>query len=149
MKFKFPLQAVLKHRKILENLAQKDFSQVQALLLEEELHLQHLESQLHESFMTAGVASKAGGMLSAKLDQITEFKKLQGVLIINQKKRVQEVQNMVEAKREILRAAAVEYKIMERLREKKFEEFKHSMQIEEQKELDELSILRFEKDDIS
>lgn len=149
MKFKFPLQAVLKHRKILENLAQKEFSQVQALLLEEELHLQHLESQLHESFMTAGAASAAGGTLSAKLDQITEFKKLQGVLIINQKKRVQEVQNMVESKREILRAAAVEYKIMERLREKKLEEFKYSMQIEEQKELDELSILRFEKDDIS
>lgn len=149
MKFKFPLQAVLKHRKILENLAQKEFSQIQALLLEEELHLKHLENQLHESFLAAGVASTAGGTLSARLDQITEFKKLQGVLILKQKARVQEIQNMVEAKREILRAAAVEYKIMERLREKKFDEFRHTMQIEEQKELDELSILRFEKEDIS
>src|SRR5690606_11332207 len=108
-----------------------------------------LENQLHQSFVKAGEYSVAGGSLAPKLDQISEFKRLQQVLIQNQKKKIQEIQNLVEAKREILRQAAVEYKIMERHREKKFEEFKQEYRRNEQKELDELSVLRFEKEENS
>ncbi|MNL59139.1 hypothetical protein D3C87_1828380 [compost metagenome] len=50
---------------------------------------------------------------------------------------------MVEAKREILRQAAQEYKIMEKMRENKFEDYRQERLAQEQKENDEQSILRF------
>lgn len=149
MKFKFSLQSVLKNRQIQEDLAQKDFAEAQAALAIEEDKLTKLQEQLHKSYLLAGDCTQQGGALGPRLDQITEFRKFQKILIEGQKKVIQEKQNVVEAKRDLLRAAALEVKIMERLREKKFEEYKFKRRSEEQKELDELSILRFEKDEHS
>ncbi|MNL89392.1 hypothetical protein D3C87_2196800 [compost metagenome] len=54
-----------------------------------------------------------------------------------------EAEKLVEARREILRQAAVDYKIMEKMRENKFEEYKAERLAQDQKDMDEQSILRF------
>jgi flagellar FliJ protein len=67
----------------------------------------------------------------------------QDIRIQRQRQNVQAAEKLVEEKREVLRQAALEYKIMEKMREKKFEEYKQDRLAREQKEMDEQNILRF------
>lgn len=143
MKFKFPLQKVLEHRKIKENLAQKDFQEAMMLLHEATERLEQMVVAKTGAHTLAGNFSLQGGPQGPALTQIHEFLKGQEVLIHRQKQKIQEIEKLVEAKREVLRQTAQEYKIMEKMRENKFEEYKSERLLREQKEMDEQSILRF------
>ena len=143
MKFKFPLQKVLEHRKIQENLRQKDFQDAVDELNKEKKQLDKMLGQVTTAHGEAGRLSQAGGNPGAALAQIHDFLKGQEILIKKQRQKVQESEKLVEAKRELLRQAAVDYKIIEKMRENKFAEYRHERLMDEQKENDEQSILRF------
>ncbi|KYG68493.1 flagellar export protein FliJ [Bdellovibrio bacteriovorus] len=143
MKFKFPLQKVLEHRKIKENLAQKDFQGAMLLLNKENELLEQMNEQVTGAHAQAGALAHQGGAQGPALSQIHEFLKGQQIRIQRQKQKVQEIEKLVEAKREILRQAAQEYKIMEKMRENKFEEYRLGRLAQDQKDMDEQSILRF------
>jgi flagellar FliJ protein len=143
MKFKFPLQKVLEHRKIQENLKQKDFQEAVMYLTQEENRLQTMVRQKTLAHESAGSLVKQGGSQGPALTQVHEFLKGQEVLIAKQQHKVQEAEKLVEAKREILKQAAQEYKIIEKMRENQFEEYRQKRLSDDQKEMDEQSILRF------
>jgi flagellar FliJ protein len=143
MKFKFPLQKVLEHRKLKENLAQKDFQDVVGVLNEQQAILDKMNQDVLEAQARTGSLIQAGGAQGPALSQIHEFLKGQKIRIAYQVQRIQEVEKLVEAKREILRQAALDYKIMEKMRENKFEEYKAGRIAQDQKEMDEQAILRF------
>ena len=143
MKFKFPLQKVLEHRKLRENLVQKDFQDAQALLQEQVNKLEKMNQQVSEAYERSGNLAKQGGAQGPALMEIYEFLKGQRQRIQFQEQKVQEFEKLVEAKREILRQAAMDYKIMEKMRENKFEAYRLERNATEQKENDEQSILRF------
>ncbi|MBO9666254.1 MAG: flagellar export protein FliJ [Bdellovibrio sp.] len=143
MKFKFPLQKVLEHRKLKENLAQKDFQDVVGVLNEQQAILEKMNQDVVEAQARAASLVQMGGAQGPALSQIHEFLKGQKIRIAYQVQRVQEVEKLVEAKREILRQAALDYKIMEKMRENKFEEYKAGRIAQDQKEMDEQAILRF------
>jgi flagellar protein FliJ len=145
MKFKFKLEKVLLHRQILENVAQKDFKEVQAAL---DLEIEKLKS-FKNDLSTAREKcfrrqSQTGGQVSEELKQIQDFIKLQDIRIERQIKVVETCEKLVEAKREILRQKAMDTKILKRLEEKKKQQFNVEQRVEEQKELDEHSNLRFD-----
>lgn len=143
MKFKFPLQKVLEHRKLRENLVQKDFQDAQALLQEQLNKLEKMNREVTEAYERSGSLTKQGGAQGPALMEIHEFLKGQRQRIHFQEQKVQEFEKLVEAKREILRQAAMDYKIMEKMRENKFEAYRQERIATEQKENDEQSILRF------
>lgn len=148
MKFRFPLQKVLDHRKTIENLAQKEFQEAQAELVRREEELHAMIAQLHEARLEAGrVQESARGAAPERLKQIHEFTVLQDVRIERQKTKVKEAENLVEEKREILRQKVVDFKIMERLKERRREEYVRERKLEEQKETDEINVLRFDAKD--
>ncbi|MBS1971507.1 MAG: flagellar export protein FliJ [Bdellovibrionales bacterium] len=143
MKFKFPLQKVLDHRKTKENLAQKDFQIAMNDLVELESQLQRLEEALHGSHQRAGLLHGQGGAQGPALSQINEFQRGQKVLIQRQHGKIEEQKKVVEEKRELLKQAAVETKIISKFKEKKLTEFREAEEKEEQKQMDEQSILRY------
>ncbi|MGZ3774879.1 MAG: flagellar export protein FliJ [Pseudobdellovibrionaceae bacterium] len=143
MKFKFSLQKVLEHRKIKEELAQKDFQEALVNFNEAKDRLRVMLETKTSAHEQAGQLAVKGGPQGPALRQIDEFLKGQEVLIQRQKQKIQEMEKLVESKREILRQAAQEYKIMEKMRENKFAEYKAERLLTEQKEMDEQSILRF------
>lgn len=143
MKFKFPLQKVLDHRKTKENLAQKDFQMAINDLLELEEQLRKMEEAVHVSHQRAGSLQNQGGAQGPALAQINEFQRGQKVLIERQQKKIEAQQKVVGEKRELLKHAAVETKIISKFKEKKFEEYRETREKEEQKEMDEQSILRY------
>ncbi len=124
-------------------MAKKDFQEAMQAFNEEKARLEEMEQQKTGAHFKAGSLTSQGGNQGPALTQIHEFLKGQEIRIHRQMQNVQECEKLVEAKREILRQAAQEYKIMEKMRENKFEEFKHERNLEEQKEMDEQSILRF------
>lgn len=143
MKFKFPLKTVMRQRKIIEELAQKEFQNAQAELQSEISKLNFFEEQVTQAHINSYEVQMSAGHVAGALKSNYEFLKGQDVRIERQRAKVQEIEKLVEAKREILRHAVVEYKIIEKLKEKKWEEFKQEYSNEEQKEMDEQSILRF------
>ncbi|KYG66201.1 flagellar export protein FliJ [Bdellovibrio bacteriovorus] len=143
MKFKFPLQKVLEHRKLTENLKQKDFQEATMYLNQENAKLNSMIQQKTMAHESAGQLVKQGGSQGPALTQVHEFLKGQEVLIEKQKMKVQEAEKLVESRREILKQAAQEYKIIEKMRENQFEEYRQKRLQDDQKEMDEQSILRF------
>lgn len=137
------MQKVLEHRKVVENLAQKDFQDAVAVLNEFQAKLDTMRQDVLEAQARAGSLIQAGGTQGPALTQIHEFLKGQKIRIQDQEHKVQEIEKIVEYKREILRQAALDYKIMEKVRENKFEEYKAERKIQDQKEMDEQAILRF------
>lgn len=131
------------HRKIKEELAQKDFQDAVALFNQEQKSLEKMNQSTHDAQMRIASLTQLGGAQGPALSQIHEFLRGQKILIERQAAKIQDVEKLVEAKREILRQAALEYKIMEKMRENKLQDHKSEQWIQEQKEMDEQSILRF------
>jgi len=144
MKFKFPLQKVLDHRKIKEDLAQKDFQDAMSELQGMQKKLTEMETQIRDAHLRAFRVQDAGGAAGPTLSQVDEFIRSQKVLIQKQRGKITVQEKVVEEKRDLLRQAVVDTKVIDKLKEKRFEEFKKKIDMDEQKEMDEQSILRFE-----
>src|SRR5437868_12287531 len=123
MKFKFSLQKVLEHRKVLANIAQKDFQDALSALLEMQKKLRHMESQSDDARVNAFQLQRDGGAAGPALEQISDFLNNQKILIEMQNARVAQQEKTVEEKRDLLRQAAVDTKVIATFKEKKFAEF--------------------------
>lgn len=145
MKFKFNLQKVLDYRKTKENLAEKEFREAQFLLNEEINKLNSMLNIKHQSRQRAfNIQHEGGNQAPQALQQVHDFVVGQDVRIEKQRAKVKEAEKLVEEKQEILRQISIEYKIMDKLKEKKKNEFKLEVEKIEQKEFDEMSVLRFD-----
>jgi flagellar FliJ protein len=144
MAFYFKLEKILQHRKNIENLARKDYFTALADLNDEKKKLEDYYSSIDNARENAySVQSKGGVQASEVLCQINDFIKGTDLIIERQKFKVRESQKIVENKQELLQEASIEYKMMERLREKKKEEYRLDKKKLEEKNLNELNTLRY------
>ncbi len=147
MKFKFGLEKVLRQRELQESLAQRDFAEAQNLLNDEIAKLQSMTQTKEDSIRQRNELVQNTQTWGVSVQQINQFLTGQDVRIKQQNQRLSEFEKVVEAKREILRKASVEVKIIEKLKEKKLEEFKREFDRKEQNEIDELTALRFSRNE--
>jgi len=143
MKFKFPLQKVLNHRQIQLDLAQKDYLEVLNFYNEEQVILENLKTEREHATIQRGLVVNQTSDWQQKIIQINEYLVLQDVRIKQQNERLTKIEKVVEARREVLKQALSEVKIMERLKENKKQDFIQEVQKTENKELDEISTIRF------
>lgn len=146
MKFKFGLEKVLGHRKVKEDIAKKEYQEVVHLVYQEQDKLNLMNEQKTNARSEASKKINEGGSQGQQILQIYEFIKGQDLRIERQTTKVNELEKLVELKQEILRRAAMDVKIMEKLKEKKKNEYIHEMNSREQKEVDELNVLRFDRE---
>ncbi len=148
MKFKFNLQKVLDHRQTLVDLAQKEFSEAMQILTKAKNELRALDQQEFDARMQTRDWLDSGDPSTAlRLQQIHQFLILQALRIEIKKKEIQKLEKGVEEKREILREKAIDHKILERLKEKRKTQFEFERNKKEQKDIDEVNVLRFETKD--
>jgi flagellar FliJ protein len=143
LKFKFPLQTVLSYRKTLENLAQRDFQEAMAILHDEQTKLSFMLEQVTQARVSAFDSQTAGGQAAPHLSQVQDFLVGQDVRIDRQRTKIKECEQTVENLREILRLKAIDYKIIEGLKERKKEEFRIESNKLETKRADEQTTMRF------
>lgn len=141
--FRFPLDNVMKVRKAAEDLAQRDFQLAQAALQEQIDLLQRMMDQKAQAYQQRHQFEAEGGAKSPHLGQIQEFLMGQEIVIQRQQAKIQEFETQVEHLREILRERAIEHKMIQKLKEKRREEFVHQQNRREVKEADDQAMMRF------
>lgn len=143
MKFRFSLEKLLSHRKNLEDLAKKDLMDAQFRLNEEMEKLENFYKDIDRTRDYVHSLEGKGGAQAESLAQSHLFIKGTGWRIESQRKVVSQHQQIVEEKQEILRQATIECKMIERLKEKRFEDFKLEQKKKEQKFVDDMTTARF------
>lgn len=143
MKFNFSLQKVLDHRVIKMDLARKDYLEAQTFLATEQKILEDMIEVKRRSLAErSSLAGQSSGWQES-VNQINIFLTGQDLRIANQNERLLKIEKVVESRREILKDALTEVKIMERLKEKKKADFLQEVRQKEARELDEISSTRF------
>lgn len=144
MGFKYRLEKVLKHRKSLEDLAKRNFLEAKAVLNEEEDLLNKFYESIHQSQEQRHNLVSLGGNAGEKLSQISDYIKGTEVKIERQKNIIKKQLAIVEERQRALQAAAIEYKMVEKLKERQYTAYRENEKKLEQKEQTEMANSRFE-----
>ena len=140
--YKFSLKAVLNHRRFIEEKLQKELGQLKEILGDERKRLSDLirarreiSKELQEKQREIITISEA--LLHVRfIEQLSRREDLQKKKILNAEKEV-------EQKREDLIEAMKNRKVLEKLKEKGWETYKHNMMRKEQEFMNEMVAVRF------
>lgn len=143
MKFKFKLEPVLKHRKIKEDIAKKDYAEAESKVQECLSVINSYYNQIEETRSLSLERQQLGGSVTAYLDFNSDLILGIKIKIEIEKLKVRDLMQVAEEKKEILIEARREKKIVESLKQKKMEEFKKLQKKHEQKQIDEMVSQRY------
>jgi flagellar protein FliJ len=143
MKFHFSYETLLEHRKLQEEIARRDYVETLHALEEQKAQYKKLYTRLHEAEAESSQIQAAHHVEISKLLELDAFMAGQKIKIARQREIVINHTSIVEGKQEIYIAAAKETKILEKLKEKKKNEFKKLMNKKEAKMTDEIVVTRF------
>ncbi|MBY0452899.1 MAG: flagellar export protein FliJ [Bdellovibrionaceae bacterium] len=146
-KFKFTLEKVLVQRNIIKDTAERSFAEAQQLLNAENDALNALTEAREQSVTKRRILIDTTQDWMTAVDQINQFINGQDLRIKKQHLRIKDAENLVESRREILRQAVSEVKIIERLEEKQKKAYLAEVAKADQAELDELTVLRFSRNE--
>lgn len=144
MIYKFPFEAVLRHRKFLEESLQRELGDMKRALLDKRKKLQSLK-KAGESFSEV-LRKKIEGK-SIKVSEVqlyTRFIERLSRQMDLEKKSISALVNDVEEKRQELKAAMKDRKVIEKLKEKGLESFRLNIMKKEQIFLNEMAAVRFD-----
>ncbi len=144
-KFKFTLEKVKDQRQIQVELAQKDFAEAQMIWQQEFDKLNEIITTKENTIQERRQIIAQTTDWSAEVESMNVFLIGQDLRIKNQNLRLKEAEKLVEAKREILRQAVSEVKILERLEETQKQKHRQEALRLEQAELDEIATQRFSR----
>lgn len=144
MKFRFRLQKVLEHRKRLEDEAKRKYFEAVAQTQAAKDKLESMYKAIDDSRSRAHQMQTAGGghEVISSLQNIDLFIRGQHIRIDQQRKVVRECKQVEETEQDHLITAAKDRQALEKLREKKLQEFKEEIERKEALEVDDLNIIR-------
>ncbi len=142
MKFQFTLEKVLHHKKIQEDVAKKDFTEAQVAVDLELEKKRKMERSIYLSRKKSFDLQRQGGAEAHSLQSIEEYIVLETERIKAQDHQIEIAIEQLEQKREILVQAGKEFKALEKLKEKRFKDFKNKKRKHEAKQLDDIVTMR-------
>ena len=145
MKFHFSYEILLKHRKALEDSAMREYMAAKGLLDEHMRLLDRMYEKIEQARLLIGEIQKQGGRRAQELQAIETFIKGKNIEITNQRLVIRDHLQKVEVKHEKLIVAAQERKAIDKLREKRLQKFKKQQQRLEQKQVDDLVVMRYNR----
>lgn len=138
MKFKFSLEKLLNQRHIQVNLDRRAFLDKQSEYDLEEVQLQKMVQLKTDVLQDRATQIQQGNHWQSQVEQMNSFLTGHDLRIEKQNKRLKEIEKEVEVLRQILLKSLTEARMVERLKEKKKDEFLKEALATEQKELDEI-----------
>ncbi len=143
MAFRFGLNTVLKHRQRMEDVAQREYAEAQAAVDEclrlIEAMYQRMD-EVREDILQA--QRKGDGHHLQQIVDMESFLNGQKIRIERLRLQARELLIVAEQKHEVLIEAAREKKILVKLKEKRFSEYKERLNRLEYKEMDDLTNMR-------
>jgi len=140
--FRFNLQAVFEYRKSLEKTIQKELSVLKRVLLQERRKIRNLQKGKHSLLKELRERQKISLSASEILLYVRFIEQLSND-IDKQKRKIFEVEKKCDQRRDDLIEATKRRKVLEILKERGFEAYKHQMMKREQDFLDEVAIYGF------
>jgi len=144
-KYSFRLQKVLKTKKIKQDLEQKKLMEEQQRLANEKIQLQDLQDR-EKKFLEEFKHQRMNVNKGHVFQKYTSYQRQVEKYIDQQHSTVDEVSEAVENQRFELIKAAKETKTLDKLKEKDYSQFIHEQNVDEQKRVDELSLLKPHKE---
>lgn len=141
--FRFGLESVLKHRKRLEEVAQREFAEAQGAVDECLGEIERMYQRMDEVREEIMSAARIG--TPSKLEEIREMETFitgHKIRIERLRLKARELLQVAEEKHEALIVAARERKIMTKLKEKRFAEYQVWLKQVEAKALDDVTMVR-------
>lgn len=148
MKFQFRLEKVLTLRRMEVDVARREFLAAQANAEHARREQEKMEALLQEALRHRIHLSQQGGGVIDELRGLEAYIDGQKVRIRNQTKTVAGFESIAEAKREILKIAVQNQQVLEKLKERKLEQFRVERRKAETKALDDLVSGRSLKRDV-
>ena len=145
MGFKFRLQALLKQRKTLEEVAKREYMQAQALVNESNRKINSYWSDIDMARKNVFEAQQKVGASSNYWADFDQYIKGLKVKIENEKVILRQRLVVSEEKKEGLIQASREHKVMIKLREKMEREYLLMRKKKEQKDLDDMVTMRYKR----
>lgn len=143
MAFRFGLNTVLKHRQRMEDVAQREFAEAQAAVDECLRTIEAMYQRMDEVREEIQAAQQKGdGHHLQQIHDMETFLSGQKVRIDRLRLKARELLVIAEEKQEILIEAAREKKILAKLKDKRFAEYKERLSRLENKEMDDLTNMR-------
>lgn len=143
MAFRFALNTVLNHRKRMEEVAQREFSEAQADVDRCLNELEGMYRRVDEVRVEISNLERIGTPDSlSTIQEMHSFINGHKIRIERVRLKARELLIIAEEKHEALIAAAREKKILVKLKEKRFAEYRSWLQRIEAKELDDLTMVR-------
>ena len=143
MAFRFGLESVLKHRKRLEEAAQREFAEAQAAVDECLSRIDAMYTRMDEVREEIQHAQHDGS--AARIEEVREMESFLGgqkIRIETLRLEARRLLQIAEEKQELLIEAAKEKKILVKLREKRLAEYREWLKQVETKELDDMTMVR-------
>ncbi len=144
MSFQFRLEKVLQHRKTLEDLAKKNYLEAKTVLDEAEALLESFHQSIRQAQSERHKLVVSGQNPGERLSQISDYIKGTELKIERQKSMILKQLAIVEKQHRALQEAAIEYKMVEKLKERQLFNYRELEKKLEQKEQTEISNSRFE-----
>ena len=141
--FQFRLQKVMETTRTREELKKRELAEAFARLTENESLLERMLAQLEEQIDNFGSCWKDGRMMVADLLNFSGYAENLIREIQLQESRIEELAEQVRVHREMLLEITRDKKVLEKLKDKRYAEFKKKLRVLEQKFMDELSVRSF------
>lgn len=144
-RFFFSLEKVLKHREQLKKIAEKEYREAEYFWWQETEKLEGLKQDIVKTReYNFSQQNDKHGVYAAGLIGGNEFITGTLIRIEAQELKVREAREKVEKKFELLEKAATEYRMIEKLKEKRKLEYLDLLKKEEEKFIDEVVTSRFD-----
>jgi flagellar FliJ protein len=145
VKFEFTFEKLLGHKRTLEDVARREWSEAKAKVDAAMKILEEMYQLIDSSRLRAGEISSEGGAQTVALSQIDTFISGQKIRIERHRATLRELLGELERRQELLVEAAKERKTLEKLKERRLEEYKLARKKRELKRMDELVVTRFKR----
>lgn len=144
MAYRFRFESVLGYRRNLEEMARQKLTRAQTQLVKQQQHLTGLEQALVEA-ISAFEERKQKPMPSPYYSLFVEGIERREREVVSQQRAVAAQVEVVEQARTELQEKMQQRKVMEKARERDYEQYLQEERLREQNELDEQMILRYKR----
>jgi flagellar FliJ protein len=141
--FQFRLETLLKHRRALQDIAQKDYAEAEAKVRAKLDYIKSLYAEIDQARKERSRAEAKLAFTANSLSGVEEFIALTYIKIERARKEARELMQIMEQKHAILIEKAKERKIIEKIKERKMFEYKAELKKLEAKEMDDMTSMRY------
>jgi flagellar export protein FliJ len=142
MRFHFRLDTLMRQRKVDRDTAQRIYSEAQSAVQAQLAFIKRLYDEVDQARMMVDERQASQKSTAPALVQIDEFIQGQKIRIKAAREKARELMFIAEEKHEILTLKMQDFKVLERLKEKKQAEFKKEQLKAFNDEMDDLVIMR-------